>query len=156
MSWTIEEHWNVPKEPQDERVSEHYIDPGQSTWQSATRHDDGLAVWRYLVIWSQYRYVDHFCTRSRPFKCSTPSFQSLIWGLTVRSKGMTKGMMNRRGVVVIVFVSGQISSPSRRTTNPVGFALRIQACSRGGSTSAGHRTGARQTGVKGVDESREK
>ena len=34
--------------------------------------------------------------------------------------------MNQRGTVMIVFVSGQISSLSRRTMSPVGFALRIQ------------------------------
>ena len=44
---------------------------------------------------------------------------------------MTKGMLNRRGVVVIVFVSRQISSRNRRTTNPVGFAFRIQGLLEG-------------------------
>ena len=57
--------------------------------------------------------------------------QSSMWGLTVRPKRMTKGMLNWRGVVVIVFVSRQILSWNRRTTNPVGFAFRIQGLLEG-------------------------
>ena len=44
----------------------------------------------------------------------------------MKLKRMTKRMTNRRGVAVIVLVSGQIPTRSWRTTNLLGFALRFQ------------------------------
>ena len=92
------------------------------------QRNEGLMSPCYLISLSLSRPLTPRIQALRMFRAFV---QSSMWGLTVRPKRMTKGMLNWRGVVVIVFVSRQISSWNRRTTNPVGFAFRIQGLLEG-------------------------
>ena len=57
--------------------------------------------------------------------------QSSIWGLTVKSKGMTKGMTNWRGVAVIVFVLRADTDSESEDNERLGICLEDPRLARG-------------------------